>query len=96
MFHTLPSFATPPSLFEDDNASADDNDINNDDVDDNDVCRHINLSLGDLVQETQGRSIIHVQEHSLTTILDSGSMELPVGGEVLILIILILNYTISL
>ena len=29
-----------------------------------------------------------VQEHSLTTILDGGSMELPVGGEVLILSIL--------
>ena len=31
----------------------------------------------------------------MTTILDSGSMELPVGGEVLFPIILILNITIS-
>ena len=35
-----------------------------------------------------------VQEHSLTTILDSASsMELPVGGEVLILLILLLLFS---
>ena len=32
-----------------------------------------------------------VQEHSLTTILDGGSMELPVGGEVLIMITILLS-----